>query len=298
MGVQSFSNFPLREGFGYGVNHFPYAADVTGNTGYGTNQMPSANSKASQDEFHPALFSRDHKQGNINDCYFVAPLYGALNNPNIGPEKLAKMIKPVSDPQGKFPIAYEVTFPGHQPVKVELDELSPRQLQGGLGNQIMERAFAEVQERDNRLGVSDRTKVPPKDPKLDQAWDRVNHGGTSEGLETLTGKKAETILSNFTFQYGTDRLVDPLIEKMRQDPDRYVIEASSPKSIFGLSSDYMDKEKRFRKWHAYDMRFDPKTQEIIMTDPQDTAKKQYRITAEEMKKYFTEFSIIDLKKAN
>lgn len=246
--------------------------------------------------FKPEGFSDDIKQGDIGDCYFVGSMDAFLKNPNFGKQKLADMITPIQNADGS--LKYKVVFPGYpdNPIEVEVSELSDKQLQGGLGNRILERAFGELTLQVDELQGKDKDKEEKSTAHIDEAFDSIGNGGLSaNAFFAFTGQKTEPIPDDDTAKK------DELMNKMKADPGRYVVATAiklhQSDDLIKSREDkgIHDQNSQLVEFHIYTLKYDPVKETFILVNPWDTKNDTYELSQEDIEKYFNITAINDLK---
>jgi len=254
-----------------------------------------------EEEFNPAQFFGEALcQGNIGDCYLVAAFYAALKNPYIGKQGLADMVNAFEWPGGaecadakSSNTYFSVRFPGYPqtPIMVDGRDVAHRvQVKGGIGFQVLERAFAQL---NSRLGIAGIKSAGHLDGELHS----VNGGGYLHvGLHALTGSPVYEI-DRETQRNAEERQVFQvqlglLLDKLRQNPRHYLVLAGTD-SAHGMKG-YSDPEKRFINGHAYTLEIHPRTGRVVIVNPWDTQKDRHMLTDEEVARYFTAISWTEL----
>jgi hypothetical protein len=240
------------------------------------------------------FFGEFLRQGDIGDCYLVAAFYAALKNPYIGKKGLADMVNafeyPVlTDDQSSLSCHtfFCVRFPGYpeQALIVDAQDVAHRvQVSGGLGFQLMERAFAQLSQK-----VSLVTREGAN--HLDEELHSINGGGhLNVGLHALTGNNVEWAYQDSFYSEEKNEIpyatkVAALLEQVRQNPKRYMVLACTDCHNKDETS-YADPQRRFVNRHAYTLEIHPRTGSVIMVNPWNTKENRHLITDEELGRYF------------
>lgn len=244
---------------------------------------PNANVKiVEKNNINPFYFgTRNIKfaQENTGDCYLLATLYG-LSRTNFGEEFLKQLV--ALDKNGN----YVVKFYNTEPITVKENELygnkTKKCVSGELGLRAIERAYGKL--INPLYGDKKTRKIAAK-----RNFFYLDKGGfMTIALEKLTGLK--------TNQYNIKELnLEEFLPEIKEyGLEHQIITCSTPNK--GINGDYMDKESKFLKAHAYaikDINVENETIEII--NPHNTKKSEI-ISWKEFKKMFEYLCIARLKK--
>lgn len=207
------------------------------------------------------------KQGNVGDCYLLAPIY-ALSKNEKGARMLEDMVK--VDDKGN----YIVTFYNSDPITVKPHELDgdkvagreeKRNVRGELGLRAIERAYG---------------KSIKKSERLPTMYADIDDGGISgQALKTLTG------LDSVTYNVRTCDVIDNLFAQLvKGGQNNHIITCGSLSSKNGEY--YLDPYETIVERHAYAMgKIDLKNRKVILFNPHDT-RDAFRIDFDDFKKYF------------
>lgn len=213
------------------------------------------------------------KQGDIGDCYLLAPIY-ALSRNKKGAEILENMVK--RDKEGNFLVKFRnsPTFI-IRPDDLE-DETYRNEVKYGVQSEpavrAIEKAYAKCVKPVSVLGgKSDRPM-----------FSKIDHGGRQrEILPFLTGKKADVCP---TYMYSDDELAQKLAEANKNNcvitcttysAGRHKKQAYVPQHVYAV----------------YDVSSNGKR--ILVANPHDTRLKR-NVDVHDLKKYFDAVYFLDL----
>ena len=218
-------------------------------------------------EIKPFTLGSDNiklSQGNIGDCFLLAPMYALSQNPK-GREYLEKMVS--IDKDGN----YIVKFHNAIPIIVNQSELNGETYKNGtikecvsgdLTIRAIERAYAKL----------------IKNPDDNADFLKLNNGGyTQESLYRMTGLH--------TYAHPTkDNCNETLKEIETNGIENYILTCSTPPQ--GNYGKYMDANGKFISAHAYAIKsIDTKSGIIEIVNPHNT-KISEKISISDFEKMF------------
>lgn len=224
-------------------------------------QVPT---RTKMEPFSTGIYNLKFLQGNIGDCFLLAPLYSLSLTPK-GTEILKNMVK--IDDNGN----YIVSFNKKHPIIVKPDELNgetyengtvKHSVDGDLSLKAIERAYAKL----------------IRQPRNTANFMTLNCGGYPEqSLFDISGLKSTT--------YTTKQNVKPLLKEIESNGiENYVLTCSTPQQ--GKYGKYMNSAGKFVTAHAYSIKsIDTKSGTIEIVNPHDT-KKSELLKIEDFEKMF------------
>lgn len=225
---------------------------------------PQSPKETTSEIFPTGVYNLKFLQGNIGDCFLLAPLYSLSLTPK-GTEILKNMVK--TDDNGN----YIVEFNKKAPIVVKSDELNgeiyangtiKHSVDGDLSLKAIERAYAKLTRQSSNTAN----------------FMTLNRGGFPEqSLWDIAGIKST--------KYATKNKVKPLLKEIESNGiENYVLTCSTPQ--LGKYGKYMNSNGKFITAHAYSIKsIDTKSGTIGIVNPHDT-KKSELLKIEDFEKMF------------